>query len=313
MAIHRIAIVGCGLIGGSIGCALRASGFKGAIAGNDAPAVLEDALRLGAIDAAEPSLERALRHADVIVLATPVSAILSLLPLMAKHAPPQALITDTGSTKAEIMARAKTIFGDDAHHRFLPGHPIAGKERSGIKSADPDLFRSATWIFTPIAPPAESPAAPSAPGQSPASAPANTAPAFTKRQAGWIELVRRTGAQTVLMTAAEHDLMLAFTSHLPQLLSTALANTVLRELVGDAGPRGTGCIPAGRGLKDMTRLAHSDPRVWRDILATNSVNIQRAIADFQRQVEAVGAALKAKDFDEVEKVFQAAARISHLA
>ena len=110
MQISKITIVGCGLIGGSLGSALRASGFRGGIAGSDAAEVLEKAVRLGAIDIAAPTIESAVQDADVIVLATPISSILALLPVVAEHAPAHALITDTGSTKVEIVAKAKSVF-----------------------------------------------------------------------------------------------------------------------------------------------------------------------------------------------------------
>ena len=203
MQISKIAIVGCGLIGGSLGSALRASGFRGGIAGSDAPEILEKALRLGAIDNAAPTVESAIQDADVIVLATPISSILALLPLVAEHAPVHALVTDTGSTKVEIVDKAKRVFGASAHRRFLPGHPISGKERSGIEQADPYLFRGAKWVFTPI-------------DAQPGTPPASSSP--TSLHDGWMELICKIGAAPVCMTPEEHDLVLAFTSHLPQLL-----------------------------------------------------------------------------------------------
>jgi prephenate dehydrogenase len=236
MQISKIAIVGCGLIGGSLGAALRTAGFRGGIAGSDAPEVLEKALRLGAIDCAAPAIESAVRDADVIVLATPISAILALLPVVAEHAPAQALVTDTGSTKVEIVAKAKRVFGASAQRRFLPGHPISGKERSGIEQADPYLFRGAKWVFTPIDSKSDPPSFPP-----------------TSLHAGWMELIRKIGASPVCMAPEEHDLVLAFTSHLPQLLSIALANTVLGELRLDAGDDGYSRVPCGGGLRDMTR------------------------------------------------------------
>ncbi len=155
MPIRKITIAGCGLIGGSLGAGLRTAGFAGKITGVDRPEVLDKALRLGAIDVAEPALENAVHYADLVVLATPISSILALLPVVARHSPANALITDTGSTKAEIVAAAKALFGASAAQRFLAGHPIAGKERSGIEQADPYLFRGAKWVFTPIEPVAQ--------------------------------------------------------------------------------------------------------------------------------------------------------------
>jgi prephenate dehydrogenase len=290
MQISKIAIVGCGLIGGSLGSALRTSGFRGGIAGSDALEVLEKAVRLGALDFAAPAIESAVQDADVIVLATPISSILALLPVVAEHAPAHALITDTGSTKVEIVAKAKSVFGASAHRRFLPGHPIAGKERSGIEQADPYLFRGAKWVFTPI-----------------------ESQASTSLHTGWMELIRKIGASPVCMTPEEHDLVLAFTSHLPQLLSIALANTVLGELRLDAGDGGYSSVPYGGGLRDMTRLAKSDPLVWRDILATNGDNIRRALEEVQRQIGSLSSALSEQQFDQIQQSFRTASLISKLS
>jgi prephenate dehydrogenase len=298
MQISKIAIVGCGLIGGSLGSALRASGFRGGIAGSDAPEVLEKAVRLGAIDFAAPTVGSAVQDADVIVLATPISSILALLPVVAEHAPAHALITDTGSTKVEIVAKAKDVFGMSAHRRFLAGHPISGKERSGIEQADPYLFRGAKWVLTPIDAQSDTPPA---------------SPSPTSLHNGWMELIRKIGASPVCMTPEEHDLVLAFTSHLPQLLSVALANTVLGELRLDAAAGSYNGVPCGGGLRDMTRLAKSDPVLWRDILATNGDNIQRALEEVQRQIGSLSSALSEQKLDRIQQSFRTASLISKLS
>ncbi len=296
MSIRKITIAGCGLIGGSLGSALRSAGFPGTIIGCDQPQVLEKAMRLGAIDTAEPELERAVRDADLVVLATPISSILALLPAAARHAPPQTLFTDTGSTKAEIVRAAVALLGASATERFLAGHPIAGKERSGIEQADPYLFRGAKWVFTPIS-------ARQRGAQELCASPL---------QAEWVELVRGIGALPVCMRPEEHDLVLAFTSHLPQLLSIALANTVLQELGRQAGGGGPSCAPYGGGLRDMTRLAKSDPLLWRDILASNGENIRRALDELQRQINSLHSALEEGKLERVQEAFRAAARITEL-
>jgi prephenate dehydrogenase len=308
MPISKITIAGCGLIGGSRGSALRGAGFQGSITGCDQPEVLDKALRLGAIDEAEPELLSAVRDADLVVLATPISSILALLPMVARNTPAHTLITDTGSTKAEIVNAAKTLFGASASQRFLPGHPIAGKERSGIEQADPYLFRGAKWVFTPIAPQQmENAGTPHLRGgcglQDQSATPADEL----------VELIRGIGALPVRMQPEEHDLVLAFTSHLPQLLSIALANTVLEELRPDAGDGGYGSIPYGGGLRDMTRLAKSDPLLWRDILATNGENIRRALEELQRQISSLSSALAEENLEEIQQAFRAAARISKLS
>lgn len=319
MPIRKITIAGCGLIGGSLGSALRSSGFQGKIAGCDRPEVLDKALRLGAIDSAEPALESAVQDADLIVLATPISSILALLPLVARNAPAHALITDTGSTKAEIVAAAKALFGASAAQRFLAGHPIAGKERSGIEQADPYLFRGAKWVFTPIeCPPQQTqPRLPDQDGNCPTlrgeECGARPGVYASPLQTEWVELIRALGALPVCMRPEEHDVMLAFTSHLPQLLSIALANTVLDELRPEANDGGYSRIPYGGGLRDMTRLAKSDPLMWRDILATNSENIRRALQELQRQISSLSSALSEENLDEIQQAFRTAAQIAKLS
>src|SRR5689334_20093801 len=158
MPIHQITIVGTGLIGGSLALALRQAGFSGRIVGCDKRAVLEIAQARGAIDRAEADLERSVVGSDVIVLATPVGCILSQLEVVAPLIPPDTLITDTGSTKQQLVERSLMLFGEAAHECLLPGHPMAGKEVGGIENADPNLFRDAVWLVTPVDP--ESPATP---------------------------------------------------------------------------------------------------------------------------------------------------------
>ncbi len=150
MPIQQITIVGTGLIGGSLGLALKQSGFAGTIIGCDKRAVLEIAQSRGAIDRAEADLERAIVGSDVLVLATPVGCILSQLEALAALVPPTTLITDAGSTKQQLVERARDLFGGNAAERFLPGHPMAGKEVGGIEHADANLFRDAVWLITPM-------------------------------------------------------------------------------------------------------------------------------------------------------------------
>ncbi len=284
MQISKIAIVGCGLIGGSLGAALRTAGFRGGIAGSDAPEVLEKAVRLGAIDRAAPAIESAVRDADVIVLSTPISSILALLPVVAKHAPAQALITDTGSTKVEIVAQAKpeTSSARPRSGDFCPAIRFRARNARHRASRPLPVSRGKVGVHAYRI----------------AAGPSASSPAPTSLHAGWMELIRKIGASPVCMTPAEHDLVLAFTSHLPQLLSIALANTVLGELRVDAGDDGYSRIPCGGGLRDMTRLAKSDPLVWRDILATNGDNIRRALAEIQRQIGSLSSALSEAQFDQ---------------
>src|SRR5208283_4150779 len=150
MAIRQITIVGTGLIGGSFGLALRQHGFAGEIVGCDKPEVLNAALVRGAIDRGATDAKDAAQGSDVVLLATPVGTILSLFERLAPTLPPNALITDTGSTKQSIVELARMVFGASAEERVLPGHPMAGKKHGGIDNADAELFRGAAWLVTPI-------------------------------------------------------------------------------------------------------------------------------------------------------------------
>jgi prephenate dehydrogenase len=258
MTIHRITIVGTGLIGGSMGLALRTHGFTGAIVGCDKPAVLEQALQRRAVDRAEADLERAIAGSDVILFATPVGCILSQFEAIAPLVSPGTLITDAGSTKQQFVERARLVYGSEAHIRVLPGHPMAGKEHSGIEYADAGLFRDAAWIITPIDPNAS----------------------YTARQQEWLDLLASIGARVITTDAERHDRLCAWVSHLPQMISTAFT-TVLRDEFGDDEAV---LQIGGRALREMTRIAHSPYSMWRDIALTNTANIEEAIFRFEQQL-----------------------------
>ena len=258
MPIRQITIVGTGLIGGSLALALRANGFNGTIVGCDKPAVLDSALQRGAIDRAEPDLERAIAGSDVIVLATPVGCILSQLEAIAPLVSSDTLITDVGSTKQQFVDRARMVYGSEASARVLPGHPMAGKEHSGLEHADAGLFRDAAWIITPVDPDAS----------------------YTERQQEWLDLLGTIGARLITLDVERHDRLCAWVSHLPQMISTAFA-TVLRDELGDDDAV---VQIGGRALREMTRIAHSPYSMWRDIALTNSQNIEDVLLRFEQQL-----------------------------
>src|SRR6266700_2090080 len=149
MPIRQITIIGTGLIGGSLALALRKHGFRGQIVGCDQPKILARAKRKGAIHLGISDPIQACNGSEVIVLATPVGAIIELIERLAPHLPSETLLTDVGSTKAQILSRAQKSLGSEAARRFLGGHPMAGKENSGIEFADANLFQGAVWFFTP--------------------------------------------------------------------------------------------------------------------------------------------------------------------
>ena len=242
---QRIAIVGLGLIGGSWALGLKKLGIRARRVGCDRRAVLRLALSIGAIDEGWTNLAAAVRGADLVILAAPVGTILEQLSQLKPHVSPHALVTDTGSTKEAICARARKLFSGGP--LFLGGHPLAGKELSGFREADAALFKGARYALAPLA------------------ARDETDP----RVRNFKKLVRAVGARPLVTDAATHDRAAAFLSHMPQLLSTGLASVVARDVE-------RGDLPldfSASGFRDMTRLAESRFELWKDISATNRENI----------------------------------------
>jgi prephenate dehydrogenase len=256
-SFHRVAIVGVGLIGGSWGLALKKSGFPGTRVGCDRPEVLKQALAAGAVDAECQSLAQALREADLVILATPVGAILDLLPQLKRKVPPRALVTDVGSTKRLISQRARELFGETP--LFVGGHPLAGKESSGLEHADAALFKSARYALTPVTP---------------------DHLADERVKAFW-RLLESVGAHPFVCDASAHDRAVAYLSHLPQLLSTGLSSLIAEQSAEDFLPLEL----SASGFRDVTRLAESSYTVWRDICLTNIENIQSALESLIEKLE----------------------------
>lgn len=255
--MNTVSIAGVGLIGGSFGLALRKAGFDGEIIGVSSRPALEAGLRSGAISAAA-TLEEAASRADLIYLAQPVDRILQTLERLGPIAPAHCLITDAGSTKAAIARKAAECLSSAS---FLGGHPIAGKEIRGADAADGELFRDRVYVLTPTGP--ESP--------------------FSREFRSWLHLI---GARVLDMPAEDHDATLAFTSHLPQLLSTALAATLARE----SNPNIQRVF--GTGLIDMTRLALSPPDLWLSILDTNTAHVNLALDSLMKVLVEVKAGMR---------------------
>jgi len=258
MPIQQITIVGTGLIGGSLGLALRQAGFSGTIVGCDKRSVLEIAEARNAIDRGKADLELAIAGSDVIVLATPVGCILSQLEDIAPLLGPDTLITDTGSTKEMLVERARLVLGDRAAASVLPGHPMAGKEVGGIEHADANLFRDAVWLITPI----------------------DAGVPYTSRQQEYLDLLTSIGARVLALDAPRHDRLCAWISHLPQMMATALASALRDEFGDDEVVSQIG----GRALREMTRIAQSPYSMWRDIAMTNTQNIEEAMLYFEQQM-----------------------------
>lgn len=243
--MQTVAIVGTGLIGSSFGLALRQAGFAGRILGVSSERSLRAAIECKAIDEGA-TLESAAAQADLVYLSQTISAIIDTLPRLAACLKPGALVTDAGSTKRTIVQAAAPL-GD----AFIGGHPMAGKASRGAAGAEASLFDGRPYILTP-------------------SSPEQMDDPRVRSLANWIE---RAGARLVILTAAEHDRLVARASHLPQLLSTSLASTLEQSAHPDAI-----ASVSGPGLRDMTRLALSSHDIWKDILATNGDEIAAALA-----------------------------------
>lgn len=254
-SIRQITIIGTGLIGGSFALAVRKAGFDGRVIGCDREPVLEHARERGAIDTGWTNPAEAARGSDVILLATPVGSIIDLIERIGPTVPPESLLTDVGSTKTEVAARARAVFGQQAGQRFLPGHPMAGREQGGIERADAGLFRGAVWVTTPL-------------GETSAVA------------ANFLELVAATGARVLSMEPERHDRLCAWLSHLPQMLATALAASLGEEFGTD--PQALEL--AGPALREMTRTAASPYAMWRDIALTNRTNLQEALLQLEQRL-----------------------------
>ena len=282
MAFRQITIIGVGLIGGSFGLAARAAGFRGPIVGCGREPTLAQALRLGAIDRGYADPVEAAAGSDLILLATPVGAIIDLLQ-KASVFPREALITDAGSTKQAIVDRARAVFGEEVAARFLPGHPMAGKELSGIGQAEAGLFRGTVWLITPLS--GATTEASSGFAVHPA------ARAAAERQREFLELVGAMGARVVEIELEKHDRLCAWISHLPQMIATALAGSLEEEFGNDPELHAIG----GRALREMTRIASSPYSMWRDIALTNTGYIQEALLQLAQHLAHIRENLRTRE------------------
>jgi prephenate dehydrogenase len=277
--MKTVAIVGTGLIGASFGLALRKAGFDGLILGVSSEPAIAAAVAEKAIDRGA-TLAEAIPCADLVFLSQTIGRILDTIRRLDPLVRPDALVTDAGSTKCEIVDTARQHI---TRCQFLGGHPMAGKEVRGAAAADGGLFRGRTWALTPDDP-----------------AELKTPAAIEFRS--WLQ---RIGARTVVFDCEQHDRAVALTSHLPQLASTALAAT-LEERAG----AGTLTGLAGPGLRDATRLALSSYEIWRDILATNAGEIDRALAGYIQKLEHMRENLRTRQLqEEFQRAAELAARL----
>jgi prephenate dehydrogenase len=258
MPIRQITIIGTGLIGGSFALAMRKRRFAGRIVGCDRESALKKAKLCGVIDNGFVEPADAVRGSQLVMLATPVLAIIDLIRRLGPGLPATTLLTDVGSTKAAVAERAVQVLGQSARQRFLAGHPMAGKEHSGVEFADADLFHNAVWFLTPL------------PGQ-------KLNEGLFAEFAGWIDQI---GARVAMLPPEDHDRLCAWISHVPQMISTALAAALVEEFGEDAP-----LLPAGgRALKEMTRIAASPYSMWRDIAISNKGNIEDALFKVEQRL-----------------------------
>jgi prephenate dehydrogenase len=279
MLFKQVTIVGTGLIGGSLGLALKKRHLAGRIVGCDRAPTLERAHKRGAIDEGVVTPADAVRGSDLVVLATPVLAILDHIERLGPALPARTLVTDVGSTKGEVVKRAAKSFGKTAGQRFLAGHPMAGKEQAGVDFADADLFEGAAWLFTPL------------PRQN-----------VNAGMCGeFLQCAEKLGAKVAILDPADHDRFCAWISHLPQMISTALAATLVDEFGEDAPVLDIG----GRALRELTRISASPYSMWRDIAITNRDNLSRALLKLEQRLAHIRENLDSKQLaDEFERAHQ---------
>lgn len=259
--IKQVTVVGTGLIGGSLALALRHRGIR--VVGSDKKRVLTKAQELGAIDAGVENPARACVGSDVVILAANVGGIIDSIENLGPMLPRSVLLTDVGSTKIEILKRARSVFGSSSASRFLGGHPMSGKEHSGVENADSSLFSGSAWIFTP------------------------ERDQLSDLAHEYIELIASLGTRIIQLSAEQHDRLVAWTSHLPQMLSTAFAAVLQDEAELEKKAHVTRVQMqevGGRSLNEMTRIAASPYSMWRDIALTNAVNIEDAILKLEQRL-----------------------------
>jgi prephenate dehydrogenase len=277
MMFEQLGLIGCGMMGGSFALALKRAGLVKRVVGySKSPSTTERARQLGVIDVEAPSALLAVSGADLVLLAVPVAATEATFKAIRHLVRGEVLIMDVGSTKREVIDAARRVLKDQVGV-FVPAHPIAGKEVAGVEHADADLYQGRQVILTPIE---------------------RTLPKqLEKAQQLWTAL----GCQVKQMTPEAHDAAYAAVSHLPHMVAFALMNAIQGQGSGQDF-----LTLAGPGFRDFTRIAASEPAVWRDILMSNREELLAQSRHFQRALHALETAINADNPDALEALIEQA-------
>jgi prephenate dehydrogenase len=298
--ISRVTILGTGLIGGSFALALRKYTTAIHISGWDRADVVREAQTRGALDEAfSGELAPALQNADLIYVALPIAATIDLLPEIARHAPPHALVTDACSTKVRISQAAAELFPGEKGPLFLGGHPMAGRELPGIANANADLFHENTYALIANA------SEPVVAGVKARSSSVEEADAsHDPRISAFVKILEKIGARPLWLGAPQHDYAVGLASHLPQLAAVALAGFLYDRLDENGLP----ITLAGPGLRDSLRLAGSPYSTWRDIVLTNQEVLSAALDLLARRLDDLREKLASReleaDFDAANELYK---------
>ncbi len=271
---ERVTILGVGLIGGSLGMALKQTGFAREIIGVDLNGdIIAEAVKLGAIDQGTTDLCMGVSQADLLVLATPIRAIYKLVPQISRYLKAGAVVTDVSSTKVEVIKLMEEYLPKGTS--FVGGHPMAGSEKAGVGASDPYLFENAIYILTPR----------------------DALEVFSLVE----DMVRSIGAKPLILSPEEHDRIVACVSHLPHLIAATLVAVAMDE----NKRTGNVLFLAAGGFRDTTRIAGSDPGLWRDIFFSNKAELLSMVDNFQRELEEFRTLLESDSEDELEERLRA--------
>ena len=279
LKFEQLGLIGCGLMGGSFALALKKAGLVKRVVGySKSPSTTERARQMGVIDIEAPSALLAVSGADLVLVAVPVSATEATFKAIRHLVSKDTLVMDVGSTKRDVIDAARRVLKDQVGV-FVPAHPITGKELSGVEHADADLYAGRQVILTPIE--------------------RTLSVQLDKATQVWTAL----GCQVLQMSPEAHDAAYAAVSHLPHMIAFALMNAITGQ------PQGRDFLSlAGPGFRDFTRIAASDPSVWRDILASNREELIAQSRHFQRALHALETAITTGDPDALEALIEQASR-----